>query len=76
MKKISRNFPFALEIGKNFFDTFVPQTDEIKPNNYAQKRSFYVIGLINKFLVHFGMLKFNVSHWMVVDKVHKVISFK
>ena len=50
---------------------------EIKPNTYTQTRKLICDWSDKKnYLVRYSMLNFYVTHGMIVDKVHTVISFK
>ena len=50
---------------------------QVKPDSYTQAKKL-ICDWSNKkkYLVQYRMLKFNVRHGMVVDKVHEVISYK
>ena len=49
----------------------------MKPNTYTQNKKILCDWIDRKvYLIHYRMLKFYVRHGMVVDKVHKIISFK
>ena len=50
---------------------------EIKPDTYIQTKKLLCDWSDKKnFLVHYRMLKFYLRHGMIVDKVHKIISFR
>ena len=50
---------------------------KVKPKNYTKAKKLICDWTDKKnYLVHYRMLKFYVRHGMVVDKFHKIISFK
>ena len=51
--------------------------NEYKPNIYTQKKKFLCDWTDKKkYLIQYRMLNIYVRHGMVVDEVHKIISFR
>ena len=77
IKQKTKNFPFASMNKKINPDDFNDYMKEIKPDTYIQTKKLICDWSDKKnYLVHYRMLKFFIRHGMVVDKVHKIISFK
>ena len=73
----TKNFPFAPVNKKINPDKFSDFMKEIKPDNYIQTKKLICDWFDKKnYLVHYRMLKFYLRTGMIVDKVHKMISFK
>ena len=77
MKEKTKKFPFAPEnkdIRKCEYDEFMKK---IQPNNYENSKKLICDWTDKKkYLIHFRMLKFNVRHGIIVEKVHEIFSFK
>ena len=77
VKEKTKNFPFALVNRKFNLDDFTDYMKEIIPDAYTQTRKLICDWSDRKnYLVHYRMLNFYVTHGMVVNEVHTVISFK
>ena len=77
IKKKTKNFPFAPENKKNDPYIFNDYMKEIRPDNYTSTKKLICDWSDKKnYLIHYRMLKFYIRHGMIVDKVHKIISFK
>ena len=77
IKEKTKNFPFApmnKKINSNNFNDYM---NEIKPDTYIQTKKLICDWSDKKnYLVHYRMLKFYMRHRMLVDKIHKILSFK
>ena len=50
---------------------------KIKPKNYKKSEKLICDWTDKKkYLIHYRMLKFYVTHGMIVEKIHEIISFK
>ena len=77
IKEKTKNFPFCPENKKNDPDKIKDYMNKIKPMNYTKSKKLICDWTDEKkFLIHYRMLKFHVRHGMVVEKIHKIISFK
>ena len=76
-KEKSKIFPFCPKNKRINPDKYNDYMNRIKPKNYTKSKK-----LISdwsdkrKYLIHYRMLDFYVRHGMVVEEVHKTISFK
>ena len=77
IKEKTRKFPFAPVNKKTYPDNFNDYMQKIKPDTYIQTKKL-ICGWSDKEndLIHQRMLKFYVTHGMIVDKIHSIISFK
>ena len=77
IKVKTKNFPFAPVNKKINPENFSDYMKEILPDTYTQNKKL-ICDFSNKknYLIHYRMLKFYVTHGMIVDKVHEIISFK
>ena len=77
IKEKTKRFPFCPEnkiIPKEKYNEYM---NEIKPKNYTKSKKLICDWTDkNKYLIHYGMLKFYVRHGMIVVKIHEIISFK
>ena len=49
----------------------------LKPKSYTKSKNLICDWSDKKkYLIHYRMLKFNVRHGMVIEKIHEIISFK
>ena len=77
IKQKTKNFPFAPENKKVNPDNFNDYMKEIKPDNYTSTKKLICDWSDKKnYLVHYRMLKFYIRYGMIIDKFHKIISFK
>ena len=77
IKEKTKNFPFAPVNKKINPDKFSDYMKEIEPDIYIQNKKLICDWSDKKYyLVHYRMLKFYVRHGMIVDKVHKIVSFR
>ena len=77
IKEKTKNFPFAPVNKKINPDNFGNYIKEIKPDTYIETKKLICDWSDKKnYLVHYRMLKFYLGHGMIVDKVHKIISFR
>ena len=79
IKEKTKNFPFCSENKIIHKDKCNDKEcmKQIKPKNNAKSKKLTCDWTDKKnYSVHYRMLKFYVSHGMVVDKIHEIISFK
>ena len=77
IKERTKKLPFAPLNKKINPDNFNDYMKEIRPDTYVQSSKLICDWSDKKnYLIHYRMLKFYVSHGMIVDKVHEIISFK
>ena len=77
MKEKTKHFSFAPVNRKNNPDDFTYYVKEIIPDTNVQTRELICDWSDKKtYMVHYRMLKFFVTHGMIVNKFHNVISFK
>ena len=77
IKEKTKHFPFAPVNKKINPDDFSYYMKTIIPDTYTQNKKLISHCSDKKnYLVHYRMLKFYVSHGMIVEKVQDVISFK
>ena len=77
IKEKTKNFPFCPENKKINPDRYNNFMNKIKSKNYTKSRKLICDWTAKKkYLIHYSMLKFYVRHGMIVEKNHKIISFK
>ena len=77
IKEKTKNFPFAPMNKKIDPDNFNDYMKEIKPDNYTStKKLIFDWSDKKNYLIHYWMLKFYITHGMIVDKIHNIISFR
>ena len=77
IRQKTKYFPFAPVNKKIDPDNFNDYMKTIKPDTYTQTKKLICDWSDKKnYLVQYRMLKFYVRHGMIVDKVHKITSFK
>ena len=77
IKEKTKNFPFAPMNKKIIPDNFNDYMQEIKPDTYKQSSKLICDWSDKKnYLIHNRMSNNYIRHGMMVDKVHKIISFK
>ena len=73
----TKNFPFCPENKKINPDKYNKYMKKIKPEKYTKSKKLIRDWTDKKkYLILYRMLKFYVSHGMVVAKIHEIISFK
>ena len=77
IKEKTRYFPFCPENKKIILDKYNEYMNGIKPENYTKSKKLICDWTDKKkYLIHYRMLKFYVRHGMIVEKIHKIKSFK
>ena len=77
IKEKTKNFPFCPENKKTDPDKYNEYMNKIKPKNYTKSKKLICDWTDKKkYLIHYSKLKFYITHGMVVEKIHKIISFK
>ena len=73
----TKNFPFCPENRKNNPNKYNDYMNNVKPKNYTKSKKLICDWSDKKkYLIHYRMLKFDVGHGMVIEKIQKIISFK
>ena len=77
IKQKTKYFPFCPENKKINPNKYNEYMNSIKPENYTKSKKLICDWTDKKkYLIHYRMLKFYVSHGMIVVKIHEIISFK
>ena len=77
IKEKTKNFPFALMNKKINPHNFNDYMKKIRPDTYIQTKKLICDWCDKKnFLINYRMLKFYIRHGMIVNKVHRIISFR
>ena len=77
IKEETKHFPFAPVNKKLNSDDFSDYMKTVIPDTFTQNKKLLCDGSDKKnYLIHYRMLKFDVRHGMIVDKVHEIFSFK
>ena len=77
IKEKTKHFPFCPENKKNIPNKYNDYMNKIKPKNYTKYKKLICDWTDKKkYLIHYRMLKFYVTHGMVVEKIYEIISFK
>ena len=77
IKEKSKIFPFCSENKKIDPDKYNDYMKKIKPKNYTNSKKLICDWTDKKkYLIQYRMLTFYVTHGMVVEKIHEIISFK
>ena len=77
IKEKTKVFQFCPESKIFPKDKYNDYLKHIKPRNYIKAKKLICDGTDKKnYLTHCNMINFYVTHGMVVDKIHEIISFK